>query len=155
MTQALIVVLVGLALTGGGLRLASWLKRYRVLRAIDQDSIVRQTRGVSMKVLVQGTRTLPGMSTTRANRTKGDLVLLGDRFLITSGRGTIADLREGRRLFRSVRCTGPGRLIIEGDVPGPLDKTGLYRIEMVLPDASDWAKALEPWIREGGEFVSM
>jgi hypothetical protein len=156
MTQALLAILFALALAGGGLKALSWYKRHRILRDIDPDAIVRDARGVSMKVLVQGTRSLPGMSTSRANRTVGDLVLLPDRFVITSSRGLIADLREGRRKFRSVRCTGPGRLIIEGDVPTSTDQhPGLYRVELVLPDANTWAEVLKPWIREGGEFGSL
>jgi len=156
MTQALLAILFALAAVGGGLKGLSWYKRYRILKDIDPEAITREARGVSMKVLVQGTRALPGMSTSRANRTVGDLVLLSDRFLITSGRGLIADLREGKRKFKSVRCTGPGRLVIEGDVPASTNQQhGLYRIELILPDATSWAEALKPWIRDGGEFGSL
>ena len=111
-----------------------------------------------MRVLVQGTRALPGMKASSANRTIGDLVLLADRFVLTTGRGVLADLRTDRgRRFTSVRCTGPGRLVIEGDVPGPNpDKKGLYRVEMILDDAGDWAEVLKPWVREdAGRFASL
>jgi len=156
MTQSVLIALVAMMVAGALLRLNSWSRRWRYLRTVDPSQILRQNRGVSMRVLVQGTRVLAGMSTRKANRTVGDLVLSRDRFLITSGRGLIADLRDGGRRFRSVRCTGPGRLVIEGDVPGPdPERPGLYRVELMLQDASEWATALAPWVREGGEFTSM
>ena len=155
MTEPVAIALAALILIGGALRATSWYRRHLQVRDIDPQSILRERRGVSMKVMVQGTRTLPGMSTSRANRTTGDLILMQDRFLLTSGRGPLADLRPGRRKFKSVRCTGPGRLVIEGDVPNSGDRPdGLYRVELVVEDANEWAKALEPWVREGGEFVS-
>ena len=155
--QALIVVLVALFGVGVGLKLLSWWKRQVALQGIDPGAIVRQRRGVSMRVLVQGTRALPGMTTNKANRTTGDLVLLADRFVLATGRGAVADLREGRgRLFTSVRCTGPGRLVIEGDVPNPSGNPGLFRVEVMLDDAREWADALKPWVREDAEkFASI
>ena len=155
--QALTMVLVALFGVGVGLKLMSWWRRQNALAGIEPDQIVRERRGVSMRVLVQGTRALPGMTTNKANRTTGDLVLLADRFVLTTGRGAIADLRDGRgRRFTSVRCTGPGRLVIEGDVPNPNGKSGLYRVEMMLEDAGEWADALQPWVQEGAEkFASL
>lgn len=155
--QALIVVLVALFAVGVGLKLMSWWKRQAALSGIDPDAIVRERRGVSMRVLVQGTRALPGMTTNKANRTTGDLVLLADRFVLATGRGAVADLREDRgRRFTSVRCTGPGRLVIEGDVPNPNGNPGLFRVEVMLEDAREWADALKPWVREDAEkFASI
>ncbi|MBW1881469.1 MAG: hypothetical protein JRJ84_24190, partial [Deltaproteobacteria bacterium] len=75
-----------------------------------------------------------------------------DRFLLTSNRGLLADLGPDRgRRFTSVRCTGPGRLVIEGDVPRGDDARGLYRFELVLGDAPAWAEALAPFVREDEE----
>lgn len=150
--QALVVVLVALFGVGVGLKLLSWWRRQVALSGIEPDQVVKERRGVSMRVLVQGTRALPGMTTNKANRTTGDLVLLADRFVLATGRGAIADLREGRgRRFTSVRCTGPGRLVIEGDVPNPSGNPGLYRVEVMLEDATQWAEALQPWVREDAE----
>lgn len=156
MTQALVVVFVALVVGGAVLKGVSWARRRAALSGIDPGGILREHRGVSMRVLVQGTRLLPGMSRKNANRTTGDLVLLADRFVLTSGKGVIADLRADRaQRFSSVRCTGPGRLVIEGKVPTPNGPDGLYRVEMVLEDAKGWAEALRPWVSEGSEFTSM
>ncbi len=156
LTEAFLVVIVAFFVAGAALKGLSWARRRSALQDIDPGSVIKEHRGVSMRVLVQGTKVLPGMKLSKANRTTGDLVLLADRFVLTSGRGVIADLRESRgRRFSSVRCTGPGRLIIEGEVPGPGEQTGMYRVEMVLEDAPGWAAALKPWVIEGGDFVSL
>ena len=100
-----------------------------------------------MRVLVHGPNVLPGMNPSRANRTRGDLVLTDDRFLLVSGRGTLADLRPGvGRRFTSVRTTGPGRLIIEGDRPGTQGVSAQFRIEIHSDDAPAWVEALQDFV---------
>jgi hypothetical protein len=62
----------------------------------------------------------------------------------------LSDLRPERgRRFTSVRSTGPGRLVIEGDRPGPQGQPGGFRVEVMLADASDWVAALQPFVVEG------
>jgi hypothetical protein len=55
------------------------------------------------------------------------------------------------RKFTSVRCTGPQRLVIEGDLPRPNGQLGHFRYELVITDAEGWAEALQPFVREGEE----
>lgn len=151
MTLEAIAIVVGvLVLTGTAMRVASWWNRHRVLRTLPADAVVRQARGQSLRVLVHGPTTLPGMNPRRANRTRGDLVMTADRLVVTSGRGTLVDIRpdRGRRLT-SARCPGPGKLVLEGDAPGPRGLTGLFRIETLIDDAPAWAEALQPFVREG------
>lgn len=150
MSDAALVVLVLVVAVGAALRGAAWWSRRRAAARVPRDELVREARGVTLRVLVQGTRVFPGMSTRYANRTRGDLVLGRERFVLATNRGVLADLAPGRgRAFTSVRCTGPGRLVIEGDAPGARGERGLYRIEVTVADAAQWAAALRPFVREG------
>ena len=149
--QALIVVVGSLVLVGSILKLVSWRRRVALVQ-IAEDQIVRQLRGASMRVLTQGPPVFPGMSTSKANRTLGDLVLTADRLLLVCNRGKLLDIgaNHGRKLT-SARCTGPGRLILEGALPVPRGVVGRYRIEIIAPDATQWAAALAPWVEPDGE----
>lgn len=149
--QALFVVLGSLIIVGSILKLLSWRKRTALVQ-IPEDRIVRQLRGASMRVLTQGPPVFPGMSTNKANRTLGDLVLTADRLLLVCNRGKLLDIgdKHGRKLG-SARCTGPQRLILEGELPVPQGVVGRYRIEIVTPDAPAWAAALAPWVQPEGE----
>jgi len=155
MLQSLAVVLAVIIGAGALLKGLSWARRERIVRAVDADSIVRSARGVSLKVLTQGETTLPGMSSSRANRTSGDLILTADRFLIGSARGVLVDIRPGRRRLASARTTGPGRLVIEGDSPSRSGAPGGFRIELVMEDARAWVEALTPFVTEDAEFASI
>ncbi len=150
--KALVLVLTALVVSGALLRGLGWWRRRLALDGIRDEDVVRRATGVRMRVLVHGTRAVPGMGRRRASRTTGDLVLLRDRFVLATGQGVLADLRPDRgRRFSSARCTGPGRLVIEGDLPSPRGQPGLYRVEIAVPDAPEWARALRPWVREGAE----
>ncbi|MEZ4318272.1 MAG: hypothetical protein R3F61_12250 [Myxococcota bacterium] len=148
MVQSLVVVLTLLVGAGALLKGLSWARRERIVRAIDPATVVRVARGVSLRILTQGPTTLPGMNPDRANRTIGDFVLTADRFLIGSSRGVLVDVQPGRPRLRSIRSTGPGRLVIEGATPGATGPGGSYRIELVIDDAEAWASALAPFADE-------
>jgi len=155
MTQAFVIVVVALTAVGTVLQLHGWWQRQRSLRSIPSGEILHMARGVSVRVMVQGPTGMPGIKQRRGNRTRGDLVLTEDRFLITSRRGTLADIRVGTsRLLSSVRCPGPDRLIIEGDVPRAVGRVGLYRFEIVVTDADAWVMRLADFVRDGGQVVS-
>ena len=146
MTEVVALMVFAMLGMGATLKGLSWYQRWRVVRRLDPEQITRQARGASMRVMVQGSRLLPGMSRTRANRTRGDLILMSDRLLLTSSRGTLLDLRNNRgKKLSSARCTGPGRLILEGTIPVPSGPPGLYRIELQVDEASAWATELGPW----------
>ncbi|MBT3220220.1 MAG: hypothetical protein HN348_14115 [Proteobacteria bacterium] len=150
LTQAIAIVLgtlFGLAVAGKGYQ---FLIRWQALRRIPVSERVRVAKGLSIRVLIHGARNFAGMNPRKLNRTKGDMVLGKDHFLIVSSRGVLADLRPDRgRRFTSIRCTGPHRLVIEGDSPRTDGQMGLYRFELVIDDASGWAEALQPWVRSG------
>jgi len=148
--EALLVVVLAFVVSGVTLKGWTWWLRQRMVRSIPAEAVIRQSRSVSLRVLVQGPNVLPGMNPARANRTTGDLVLTADRFVLTSGRGVLADLGPGRgRRFHSVRSTGPGRLILEGSRPGPRGEAGGFRVEVMLPDASQWVEALQSFVEPG------
>lgn len=137
-----ILVAVGAVLKGW----SRWL-RARPLRALPPGAVQRMARGTTLRVMVRGTSVLPGMRPNRTHRTTGDLALTADRFLISSNRGTLIDVGPSHgRAFDSVRCTGPGKLVIEGSVSRPDGRSGPYRIEAFLPDAVDWANALQDYV---------
>ncbi|MCB9677476.1 MAG: hypothetical protein H6737_20375 [Alphaproteobacteria bacterium] len=154
MLQSLAVVLAVVIGAGALLQGLTWARRERIVRSIDPASVVRQARGVSLRILTQGQVTLPGMNPGRANRTRGDLVLTADRFLVGSARGVLVDVGPGGRKLRSVRSTGPGRLVIEGgDRPDGVG--GSWRIELVLDDAAAWVAALAPHCMGESEFATL
>lgn len=151
MWESLLVVVVALA-TLGVLRRAwgTWLRRRAVAR-IPPAQVVRHARGVGLRALLSGTPPLLGLDPRKANRLVADLVLTADRFLLATDRGLWADLGpdHGRR-FRAVRSPGPGRLVIEGDVPRADGELGLYRLELVVDDAPGWARDLAVFVEERG-----
>ena len=151
--QALFIVVGSLLLLGAVLKLISWYRRSQLTHKIPEDQIVRALRGASLLVRTQGPPVFPGMSTTKANRSIGDLVLTADRMLLVCNRGPLLDIgpERGRKLS-SARCTGPGRLVLEGELPVPAGVTGRYRIEVAADDAPSWASALAPFVRpEAGQ----
>jgi hypothetical protein len=154
--QAVLIVLASLVGFGAVLKGWGWWLRTRALRALPQP--VRMSRGISLRVLVHGTEALPGMGSRRANRTTGDLALGAERFLVTSNRGVLADVGPSHgRKFTSVRSPGPGKLVIEGDVPRSDGQKGLFRIEAFLPDAAEWVDALQAYVEaspDGPRFAT-
>lgn len=156
MWRSMLVVLGVLILAGAVLKLVSWARREKIVRTIDPESLTRSLRGVSLRVLLHGPTTLPGMNPDRANRTRGDLLVSSDRFVIASSRGVLVDVRSGSKRLTSVRCTGPGRLVLEGEVPVMKGEPGRYRIELVTEEAASWVETLAPFVEEGnGAYGSL
>jgi hypothetical protein len=149
-TISFFIVLFLISLLG---RLVQWRIRLAARSKIAPETVQREAFGVHARAFVSGTSAFKGISSRYLNRVKIDLVLASDRFLMVSSRGTLLDvgLRHGRK-FQSVRCTGPQRLVIEGDLPG-VSAAGSYRFELVLDDAEAWATALEPLVEPNAETL--
>ncbi len=148
--QTLAIIALALTLAGLVVRSFGWLVRWRGRRRLGDRAITRAARGRSLRVLVQGTRVFEGMSTTKANRTVGDLWLAADAFVLACNRGVLVDATAtSGRTLTSARCTGPGRLVLEGEVATPEGPPGLYRVEAQLDDAEAWAAALQPFVQAG------
>ncbi len=123
-----------------------WL-RGRGLARLAPGEVARVERGVTIRALLLDTPPMLGLNPKRTNRLVGDLALAPARFVLASNRGVLADIgRDHGRKFRSARCTGPGRLVIEGDVPRADGGRGQYRFELVVEDAPGWAAALAPFV---------
>lgn len=150
MWAGLAVVAIGSIVAGATLRGLSWARRRRMTTSIPEEDVVRSVRGVSLRILASGAAALPSMSTTKANRTVGDLVVTKERLLIVCSRGTLVDIRPGRgRPLSSVRSPGPGRLIVEGEVPAADGTMGGYRIELVVDDSAAWVAELSRFRDDG------
>lgn len=147
----LIVAVLVLAVFAARRTWASVL-RARAGRLVPPEVRLRAEGNIPIRVLLYRTRSFRGMDPKRVNRTLGDLLLSSDRFVIASNRGVLVDVGPDRgRRFTSARCTGPGRLIIEGEIPNPGQEMGLYRFELSVADAAAWATALEPFVAEPGK----
>ncbi len=152
MWKTLIAISAGILILGTLFKLWTVLRRRAVLDGFDEAALVRVARGVSMKAMVYGTSAFKGLNPRRNNRTVGELILTADRFVISTARGVLVDIGPERgRKFTSVRCTGPGRLVIEGDIPRPEKDPAPWRFELVVEDAVAWADSLAPYVRETEE----
>ncbi len=147
MWTSLAVVLALLVGTGAVLKGVSYLQRRKALGVIPPDEVQHALNGVSLRVETRGRTTLPGMNSGRANRTRGDLVVGDDRFVLASARGRLVDIRPGSPRLSSVRSPGPGRLVLEGTsgLQGAEGPPGAYRIELVVEDATRWVEILTPY----------
>jgi len=140
-----IVVVIGLAVAVGAVfRGMGRMRRRRGTARIPPALRVRQARGVRVRVEVEAGSVFPGMNAARRNITTGDLALSADRFVLSTERGVLVDVSEmGGRRLGAARCTGPGRLVLEGDRPRLDGSRGSFRIELALDDAESWAEALQ------------
>lgn len=138
-----------LVLAGTFARGVEWWRRRRGRTRIAPADLVRETRDAGVRIHLFKTRAFHGMRPGKAHAAKADLLLAADRFVLSSNRGVLADVGRGKgRPFRSVRCTGPGRLVIEGDTPRADGTAGLYRFDIAIEEAGSWAAALQPFVAE-------
>lgn len=112
-------------------------RRRRRLQAsrIPDDLVVKMVRGVGARVFVDKDM-IDGPKAGVINNTPADLVLCADRLIVATRHGRILELTPGAG---SVRCTGPRRLVIEGErlrKHGPMK----VRIEALVDDAEQWAE---------------
>lgn len=143
MLQAVVVVVVAVTLLGGAKRLVGWWQRERVVRSLDPEVLRRMDRGVSARAIVAGVKRWRGLDARRRTGLRADLLLAGDRFLLATDRGLFLDVHaDSEGPLTSIRCTGPGRLVIEGDI-GRDDAR--FRFEITVGDAQGWAAELAPF----------
>ena len=119
----------------GGVLLERSRRRARGAAAALPEGVqaVRQARGAPARVFAD--RALGGVvQAHRANRTTADVVLGPDVLLVATHAGRLLEVRADRPA--EVRCTGPDRLILEGQHPAGQAQV---RIELLLPDAASWA----------------
>lgn len=133
--------------------------RWRRHRAVARLTDVRRlARGATVRVTIVGTNNFFGFDPSRLGLTIGDLALTDREFVLATNRGVLVSLdTEERRRFTSARCTGPGRLVLEGDLPQASDRPAHYRLEVAVDEAEQWAEALIPFVAapaEGRRFAT-
>jgi hypothetical protein len=142
------IVVAIIFLGGAGLK---WLQSTRRRRAVQkiQETPIRITHGVYARVMVRG-MTFRGFRSGHQTKTTVDMVLTQKRLLVVSNRGTLFDIRAeaARGRIGSVRCTGPGRLLFEGERQEASKKATNYRVEISLSTATSWAQDLAPFADE-------
>jgi len=101
---------------------------------VPANLVVKAARGVTARVFVDQD-ILDGPKANVINNTPADLVLTDDRLIVATRHGRVLEVSSGAG---SVRCTGPRRLVIEGE---RLRKNGpmKVRIEALVDDAEGWA----------------
>ncbi len=129
-------LVVAASLVGLGL-VSAWVRRHRRVKAADiPDGLVRkQARKVPARVFVDKD-VVGGPQAGRTNRSQADLVMTEGRLLVATHQGRVLELT--RRNPGSVRCTGPRRLILEGE---RIQKKGVMkvRVELICDEAQAWA----------------
>ena len=115
---------------------------------VGDQPLHRLSRDIGIRIRLRDTRAIHGMDPRKTHLTRGDLAMTEGRLILGSEKGLLLDIREGHgRPITSARCTGPGRLVLEGDIPDSRGDRGLYRFELVIDQASEWAKDLRRFVR--------
>jgi hypothetical protein len=127
------------------------MSRRRAISAVTEPTRVAEDVGVH--ILLHRTRAIQGMDPGKAHQTLGDLAISPERLVLATDRGVLLDMvhAHGHR-FTGVRCTGPGRLVLEGKAPAKRGE-GLYRFELTLEDAGPWVELLRPFVEDGGAIT--
>lgn len=131
---AILLSLLILAGLGGLMSLSRQQRRRRASQVPDHE-VVKIARGVPARLYVDHD-VLDGPRKGVINRSPADLVLTPTRLIIATRHGRVLELTKANP--GSVRCTGPRRLIIEGE---RLRKQGTMkvRLELIVDDAESWS----------------
>lgn len=109
-------------------------RRSRGARLPDHETQVREVEEAAVRLYIN--RTIPGGPRAPGGRDRARVVLSDQRLLVSTGHGRVLEITAERP--GSVRCTGPRRLVIEGQHPsGRAD----VRAELAVDDAEGWQAA--------------
>ncbi|MCB9663172.1 MAG: hypothetical protein H6732_03595 [Alphaproteobacteria bacterium] len=152
MTGSIVVAL--LVVVSGGLALVKLTGRWRRRRGralLRGEPPVREAHDVDGRVHLFRTPPWHGMLPGRAHPVRVDLLLAASRVVLASDQGVLAEVTTATaRPLKSARCTGPRRLVVEGEVVLAGKPPGLWRLELLLDDAEGWAHALRPFVADDG-----
>jgi hypothetical protein len=100
----------------------------------DGEAVARMVEDVAVRLYVNVT--IPGGPRAPGGRDRAQLVLSDQRLILATGHGRVLEIDAERP--GSVRCTGPRRLVVEGQHP-----TGRaeVRAELAVDDAEGWQAA--------------
>ena len=135
-TLLAVAVVFAMVLGAGGLVTLSRNRRRALAGAVPRgETLVREARNCGSRVFVSSD-VIGGPSADRINRSPADLLLTEKRLVVATRHGRVLEITAGSK--GSVRCTGPKRLVIEGERP---QKEGVMhvRAELIVPDAEVWA----------------
>ena len=129
------------------IRTARIRKRNLSIPLLGEETALIEMNRVPIRAMSFGTTNVMGLDPKRAVRMTGRMAVSHKRFVLLTDQGRFADVRvdEGRKLT-SVRCTAPGRLVIEGTIPQVGKTPGVYRLEVLFEAAGEWAIALQPFV---------
>ncbi len=141
-----LALFAALVVVGAGLRAWGWLARRRAMSLLPAGSNV--VPGISTRVMARGRHGMAGIAAGRTHRTTTHLGYTDDRLVIASNRGILVDLRvDGGRFLTSVRTPGPGKLVIEGETPGPGGPIGTFRLELWVASPATLVAELQRFAR--------
>ncbi|MED5369456.1 MAG: hypothetical protein VX899_00455 [Myxococcota bacterium] len=130
-----VVVLICAALASAGLRFGRKQKRRQAAALSKGETPVLQQLDVPARVYVDRTL-LGGPVAGKINHLDTDILLTEGRLVVATHQGRLLEVLPGKD--GSVRCTGPGRLVIEGMRPSAKEDI-LVRVEALVPTADQWA----------------
>lgn len=144
-------------LTIGGLFLCLFLflflrtvrarRAFHAVELLPESEVEMSIDRFPIRAMAFGTAPVLGLDPKRAARLTGRMALSKSRFVLMTDKGRFAQIDLGKgRLLTSVRCTAPGRLVIEGTIPQTGRQPGVYRLEAMFPEAEQWALALQPFV---------
>lgn len=141
-----LAVFAGIVSAGALLRGYGLLVRRRALARLPDRAT--RVQGFTLRIMARGRHGLPGVSSGRTQRTTGDLGYTDDRLLLASNRGVLVDMRaDGGRFLTSVRTTGPGKIVVEGETPGASGPVGTFRLELGIAEPAAIVADLQRFVR--------
>ena len=133
--KAVLVIASGLVVLGLLSHLKARVRRSWGARSVPGERVLRRGKAMPARFWVSRGRE-GGPRTKRTMRDKATLVLTDARLVVATRYGIIVELPGSD--IDGIRCTGPGRLVIEGHPPGTYNPS---RVELLTPDATTWVDA--------------
>lgn len=138
MRTLLSITIVFAALVAVGTVFNAWRRSRRLRGSVlpDGETVVREVEECAVRLFLN--RSIPGGPRAPGGRDRARLVLSEARLILSTGHGRVLEITADRP--GSVRCTGPRRLVIEGQHPtGRAD----VRAELAVADAEAWQSDAE------------
>ena len=132
---ALVLVLACAAGASAALRFTRKKRRRACAKLPAGEAPVLQQVDIPSRVYVDRTL-LAGPVAGKINNMDADIILTEKRLLVSTHQGKLLELTQAST--GSVRCTGPGRLVIEGSKPRA-DGEILVRVEALVATAETWS----------------
>lgn len=133
---AVVLVLACAAGASAALRFARKKRRRASGELPAGEAPVLKQEDIPSRVYVDRT-VLAGPVAGKINNMDADIVLTEKRLVVSTHQGRLLEITP--QAGGSVRCTGPGRLVIEGSKPRA-DGEILVRVEALVATAETWSK---------------